>query len=117
MVMPVAYSPGLMTMWPISMRVNTPESHDATLLESHGRCVRHVGSLEKFRRQSPFVLASAFRCRSFYYGTCRLTILNRSEEEPVKVKCFGCNVLIEADDSDAIADAFVAHGQESHTWS
>jgi GNAT superfamily N-acetyltransferase len=35
----------------------------------------------------------------------------------VKVKCFGCDALIEADDSDAVADAFVAHGQKSHTWS
>ncbi len=33
----------------------------------------------------------------------------------MKVKCFGCDALIEGDDSDAIADAFVAHG-ESHTW-
>jgi GNAT superfamily N-acetyltransferase len=35
----------------------------------------------------------------------------------VKIKCFGCDVLIEADDSDAIVDAFVAHGQDRHTWS
>jgi GNAT superfamily N-acetyltransferase len=35
----------------------------------------------------------------------------------VKVKCFGCDALIEANDADAVADAFVAHGQESHTWS
>ena len=35
----------------------------------------------------------------------------------MKVKCFGCDALIEADDSDTIADAFVAHGQEKHTWS
>jgi len=35
----------------------------------------------------------------------------------VKVKCFACDAVIEADDSDAIGDAFVAHGQESHTWS
>jgi GNAT superfamily N-acetyltransferase len=35
----------------------------------------------------------------------------------VKVKCFGCDALIEAADSSAIVDAFVAHGQESHTWS
>jgi hypothetical protein len=35
----------------------------------------------------------------------------------VKVKCFGCDALIEADDSDAVADGFVAHGQGSHTWS
>jgi GNAT superfamily N-acetyltransferase len=35
----------------------------------------------------------------------------------VKVRCFGCDALIEADDSDAIVDAFVAHGQESHAWS
>jgi len=35
----------------------------------------------------------------------------------VKVKCFGCDALIESDDSDAIVDAFVAHGKERHTWS
>ena len=35
----------------------------------------------------------------------------------MKVKCFGCDALIEAGDSDAVADAFVVHGQESHTWS
>jgi hypothetical protein len=35
----------------------------------------------------------------------------------VKVKCFGCDALIEADDADALADAFVTHGRESHTWS
>jgi hypothetical protein len=39
------------------------------------------------------------------------------EEESVKVKCFGCDALIEADDFDAVADAFVVHGHESHTWS
>jgi GNAT superfamily N-acetyltransferase len=40
----------------------------------------------------------------------------REEEECVQVKCFGCAALIEADDSDAVADAFVAHGRGSHTW-
>jgi GNAT superfamily N-acetyltransferase len=35
----------------------------------------------------------------------------------VKVKCFECDALIEADDSYAVARAFVAHGQERHTWS
>ena len=35
----------------------------------------------------------------------------------MKVKCFGCDTLIEGDDADAIADAFVAHGRESHNWS
>lgn len=35
----------------------------------------------------------------------------------MKVKCFACDVLIQADDCDGAADAFVAHGQESHTWS
>ena len=34
----------------------------------------------------------------------------------MKVKCFGCDVVIEAG-TDTIEDAFVAHGQESHTWS
>ena len=35
----------------------------------------------------------------------------------MKVKCFACDALIEARDSDAVADAFVAHGKENHTWS
>ena len=35
----------------------------------------------------------------------------------MKVKCFGCDALIEADDSDVVGDAFVAHAQKSHTWS
>jgi len=34
----------------------------------------------------------------------------------VKVKCFGCDAVIEADDSDTVVDPFVAHGQKSHTW-
>jgi GNAT superfamily N-acetyltransferase len=38
------------------------------------------------------------------------------EEDSVLVKCFGCDALIAADDFDAVADAFVAHGKESHTW-
>ena len=33
-----------------------------------------------------------------------------------KVKCFGCDAVIEADDAAAVADAFVAHGRQSHTW-
>jgi len=35
----------------------------------------------------------------------------------VKVKCFGCDASIEADAADDVVDAFVVHGQESHTWS
>src|SRR5262249_54884416 len=35
----------------------------------------------------------------------------------VKVKCFACDAVIEADDSDAVSDAFVAHGLERHAWS
>lgn len=34
----------------------------------------------------------------------------------MKVKCFGCDALIEADDADGVADAFVVHGRENHTW-
>jgi GNAT superfamily N-acetyltransferase len=34
----------------------------------------------------------------------------------VKIKCFECDAAIEADTADAVADAFVAHGQTSHTW-
>ena len=35
----------------------------------------------------------------------------------MKIKCFGCDAVIEADDSDAAVEAFVAHGQGSHSWS
>lgn len=35
----------------------------------------------------------------------------------MEVKCFGCDVTIEANDSEAVVDAFVAHAQTSHTWS
>ena len=31
--------------------------------------------------------------------------------------CFGCDVVIEADDADAIADGFVAHAGDAHDWS
>src|SRR5262245_26829596 len=50
----------------------------------------------------------------------RLTIFESlfwCEEESVKIKCFACDALIEADDSDAVTEAFEAHGRESHTWS
>jgi GNAT superfamily N-acetyltransferase len=39
------------------------------------------------------------------------------KEEAVKIKCFGCDAMIEAGDSEAVADAFVAHAHERHTWS
>ena len=35
----------------------------------------------------------------------------------MKVKCFGCDAVIGDGDSDAVVEAFVAHGQKSHTWS
>jgi GNAT superfamily N-acetyltransferase len=35
----------------------------------------------------------------------------------VRVKCFACETFVEASDSDAIVRAFIAHGQEQHTWS
>jgi GNAT superfamily N-acetyltransferase len=34
----------------------------------------------------------------------------------VKTGCFGCDVVIEADDAGAIADAFVAHAADVHEW-
>jgi len=34
----------------------------------------------------------------------------------MKVKCFGCDAVIEARDSDAVVGAFVAHGKAKHTW-
>ena len=35
----------------------------------------------------------------------------------MKVKCFGCDVFLQADDANAITDAFVAHAREAHAWS
>jgi GNAT superfamily N-acetyltransferase len=34
----------------------------------------------------------------------------------LKIKCFECDAPIEADDTDSIIVAFVAHGQQRHTW-
>jgi hypothetical protein len=34
----------------------------------------------------------------------------------VKVKCFGCDAVIEAEAAAGVADAFVAHGRQRHTW-
>lgn len=34
----------------------------------------------------------------------------------MKVKCFECGVLIEREHAGALADAFVVHGRETHTW-
>jgi len=34
----------------------------------------------------------------------------------MQVKCFACEVSVEADGVDAVADAFVAHGRENHGW-
>jgi GNAT superfamily N-acetyltransferase len=34
----------------------------------------------------------------------------------VKIKCFECAALIEADDTDAVVDAFVDHGKQKHSW-
>ena len=35
----------------------------------------------------------------------------------MNVKCFSCGALVEGDNSDDVARAFVAHGHEEHTWS
>ena len=35
----------------------------------------------------------------------------------MKVKCFGCAALMDASDCEAVVDAFVSHGRESHAWS
>lgn len=34
----------------------------------------------------------------------------------MKITCFGCDAIIEAPDVAAIADAFVAHARDAHTW-
>src|SRR5262245_33255307 len=35
----------------------------------------------------------------------------------MRVKCFECAALLDADGADAVAQSFVAHGREQHTWS
>jgi len=35
----------------------------------------------------------------------------------VQAGCFGCDMVIEGDDVDGIADQFIAHARESHDWS
>ena len=35
----------------------------------------------------------------------------------MNVQCFECAAVIEADDSDAVVQAFVAHAREKHAWS
>ncbi len=39
------------------------------------------------------------------------------EETWMKVVCFGCDVVIEADSVDAVTDLFSAHAGEDHDWS
>ena len=34
----------------------------------------------------------------------------------MKVKCFGCAMVIEAEDADAVVRGFVAHAHSEHTW-
>lgn len=34
----------------------------------------------------------------------------------MKSGCFGCDVVVEADDAEGVADAFVAHAAEAHEW-
>jgi GNAT superfamily N-acetyltransferase len=38
------------------------------------------------------------------------------EYQLVRVKCFACDAVITATDVDSVVDAFVAHGQEDHSW-
>lgn len=38
------------------------------------------------------------------------------EKQSVQANCFACEVVTEAEDLDAVADAFVAHGREDHAW-
>ena len=35
----------------------------------------------------------------------------------MKIKCFGCATVIEADDADAVVRGFLAHAHDEHTWS
>ena len=34
----------------------------------------------------------------------------------MQVKCFGCPMLLHADDVEGAVESFVAHGKEQHTW-
>ena len=75
----------------------------------YGARAWHVSRLPRSQRQMGLVRRSS--------ETRSHDMIRGEAEESVKVKCFGCDALIEADDSDALVDAFVAHGRESHAWS
>jgi hypothetical protein len=34
----------------------------------------------------------------------------------VNIKCLACDAMLEAHDTDAVVDTFVANGQEIHAW-
>ena len=34
----------------------------------------------------------------------------------MKSGCFACDVVVEADDAEAIGDAFLAHAADAHDW-
>ena len=34
----------------------------------------------------------------------------------MKSGCFACEVVVEADDAEGVADAFLAHASEDHEW-
>jgi len=34
----------------------------------------------------------------------------------MRIKCFGCDAMLEAANADGVAEAFVAHAKERHTW-
>jgi GNAT superfamily N-acetyltransferase len=42
---------------------------------------------------------------------------SKRERRPVKIQCFGCDAVIAGDAADSVADAFVVHGRERHSWS
>jgi GNAT superfamily N-acetyltransferase len=35
----------------------------------------------------------------------------------MKARCFACDAMVQADDTDGVEDAFVVHGRQSHDWS
>lgn len=34
----------------------------------------------------------------------------------MRVRCFACDTLIDADSTEDVVDAFVVHGHEKHAW-
>ena len=115
---PISRSSGAVIARPLRERSQPSTSCEeaATRLDERSRS----GSAETYREQHQGHAAeNAARAVPYFWQNHDHSERDNAPHESgefVKVKCFGCDAVIEADDAAAVADAFVAHGRQSHTW-